>query len=325
MSKGLLTLLLLFTCFARAQVVDTWQFANPQQQEQALNIASQLRCPQCQNQNLLESNAPVAVSMRHQVYSMVAEGKNEVEIIGWMTERYGDFVRYNPPLTGQTLVLWALPVVLLLLMALILWRVRAKRMKQPKIPVKMLTTLTILMVFLCVGSYLLSPKWQAVRAEYQRQRDPLHQFASQQTPEAQLQALQDKIRANPQNSEQWALLGEYYLWQNDYSNSLLAYRQALQLHGENAELYAALATVLYYQASQHMTAQTRAMIDKALALDSNEITALMLLASDAFMQANYAQAIELWQKVMDLNSPRINRTQLVESINMAKLLQRRSD
>ncbi|MGP0755924.1 TPR domain-containing protein, partial [Escherichia coli] len=116
-----------------------------------------------------------------------------------------------------------------------------------------------------------------------------------------------------------------YLWQNDYSNSLLAYRQALQLRGENAELYAALATVLYYQASQHMTVQARAMIDKALALDSNEITALMLLASDAFMQANYAQAIELWQKVMDLNSPRINRTQLVESINMAKLLQRRSD
>lgn len=127
MNKGLLTLLLLFTCFAHAQAVDTWQFANPQQQQQALNIASQLRCPQCQNQNLLESNAPVAVSMRHQVYSMVAEGKNEVEIIGWMTERYGDFVRYNPPLTGQTLVLWALPVVLLLLMALILWRVRAKR------------------------------------------------------------------------------------------------------------------------------------------------------------------------------------------------------
>lgn len=75
MYKGLLTLLLLFTCFARAQVVDARQFANPQQQQQALNIASQLRCPQCQNQNLLESNAPVAVGMRHQVYSMVAEGK----------------------------------------------------------------------------------------------------------------------------------------------------------------------------------------------------------------------------------------------------------
>ncbi|MCQ8906362.1 heme lyase NrfEFG subunit NrfF [Escherichia albertii] len=127
MNKRFLMLLLLFAGFVHAQVVDTWQFANPQQQEQALSIASQLRCPQCQNQNLLESNTPVAVSMRHQVYSMVAEGKSEAEIIGWMTERYGDFVRYNPPLTGQTLVLWALPVVLLLMVALILWQVRKKQ------------------------------------------------------------------------------------------------------------------------------------------------------------------------------------------------------
>ncbi|EGM7732762.1 heme lyase NrfEFG subunit NrfF [Escherichia albertii] len=127
MNKRFLMLLLLFAGFVHAQVVDTWQFANPQQQEQALSIASQLRCPQCQNQNLLESNAPVAVSMRHQVYSMVAEGKSEAEIIGWMTERYGDFVRHNPPLTGQTLVLWALPVVLLLMVALILWQVRKKQ------------------------------------------------------------------------------------------------------------------------------------------------------------------------------------------------------
>ncbi|EFA6624386.1 heme lyase NrfEFG subunit NrfF [Escherichia albertii] len=126
MNKRFLMLLLLFAGFVHAQVVDTWQFANPQQQEQALSIASQLRCPQCQNQNLLESNAPVAVSMRHQVYSMVAEGKSEAEIIGWMTERYGDFVRYNPQLTGQTLVLWALPVVMLLMVALILWQVRKK-------------------------------------------------------------------------------------------------------------------------------------------------------------------------------------------------------
>ena len=127
MNKGLLTLLLLFTCFARAQVVDTWQFANPQQQEQALNIASQLRCPQCQNQNLLESNAPVAVSMRHQVYSMVAEGKSEAEITTWMTERYGDFVRYNPPLNEQTLLLWALPCLLLLLVGVVVWRVRRRQ------------------------------------------------------------------------------------------------------------------------------------------------------------------------------------------------------
>ena len=124
----LLVALLIFLPFTtHAQVVDTWRFENPQQQEQALSIASQLRCPQCQNQNLLESNAPVAVSMRHQVYSMVAEGKSEAEITTWMTERYGDFVRYNPPLNEQTLLLWALPCLLLLLVGVVVWRVRIRQ------------------------------------------------------------------------------------------------------------------------------------------------------------------------------------------------------
>ncbi|POT29326.1 heme lyase NrfEFG subunit NrfF [Citrobacter braakii] len=124
----LLAIILFFIAFAtHAQVVDTWAFANPQQQEKALSIASQLRCPQCQNQNLLESNAPVAVSMRHQVYSMVAEGKSEAEITTWMTDRYGDFVRYNPPLNEQTLLLWALPCLLLLLVGVVVWRVRRRQ------------------------------------------------------------------------------------------------------------------------------------------------------------------------------------------------------
>ena len=124
----LLVAFLIFLPFVtHAQVVDTWRFDNPQQQEKALSIASQLRCPQCQNQNLLESNAPVAVSMRHQVYSMVAEGKSEAEITAWMTERYGDFVRYNPPLNEQTLLLWALPCLLLLLVGVVVWQVRKRQ------------------------------------------------------------------------------------------------------------------------------------------------------------------------------------------------------
>ncbi|MTH48006.1 heme lyase NrfEFG subunit NrfF [Escherichia alba] len=127
MAMGLALLLFFIAGVADAQVVDTWRFDSPQQQEKALLIASQLRCPQCQNQNLLESNAPVAVSMRHQVYTMVAEGKDEAEIVGWMSERYGDFVRYNPPLNGQTLLLWALPCVLLLLVTIVLWRVVARQ------------------------------------------------------------------------------------------------------------------------------------------------------------------------------------------------------
>lgn len=191
------------------------------------------------------------------------------------------------------------------------------------LPVKWLALTVALMVIVCISGYLLSPKWQAVRDEQRRLADPLHEFAETSTPEAQLLALQNQIRTNPQDSEKWALLGEYYLWRNDYDNALLAYRQALRIRGENAEIYSALATVLYYQAGQHMTPATREMIDKALALDASEVTALMLLASNAFMQVDYKQAILQWQKVLDLNSPRVNRVQLIESINMAKLLQNR--
>ncbi|WP_213135160.1 heme lyase NrfEFG subunit NrfG [Citrobacter sp. FP75] len=190
-------------------------------------------------------------------------------------------------------------------------------------PVKRLAAAAVLMVAACIGAYLMTPKWQAVRQEQVRLADPLHAFSDENIQETQLISLQSKIRANPQDSTQWAQLGEYYLWQNAYHNALLAYEQALRLRGENAEIYSALATVLYYQAGQHMTPPAREMIDKSLKLDPAEVTALMLLASDAFMQADYAQSILQWQKVLDLNSPRVDRAQLIDSINMAKLLQNR--
>ena len=190
-------------------------------------------------------------------------------------------------------------------------------------PVKRLAAIAVLMVIACTGGYLLSPKWQAVQQEQARLADPLYAFSDENIQEKQLLSLQSKIRANPQDSTQWAQLGEYYLWQNAYHNALLAYEQALGLRGENAEIYSALATVLYYQSGQHMTPQAREMIEKSLALDPTEVTALMLLAADAFMQADYAQAILQWQKVLDLNSPRVDRAQLIDSINMAKLLQNR--
>lgn len=123
-----MVVLLLCALPLSAQIVDTWRFSTPQQQQHAFAIARQLRCPQCQNQNLLDSNAPVAVAMRHQVFRMVAEGQSEAQIMDWMTQRYGDFVRYRPPLTRQTVLLWALPWLLLIALAGVLWRaVRGQR------------------------------------------------------------------------------------------------------------------------------------------------------------------------------------------------------
>ncbi len=151
------------------------------------------------------------------------------------------------------------------------------------------------MVFLCVGSYLLSPKWQAVRAEYQRQRDPLHQFASQQTRKRSFRHCRIKsvlIHKTANSGRYWASI--------ICGKTITAIRCWRTVRRCNYVVRTLNCMRRWRRccitASQHMTVRARAMIDKALALDSNEITALMLLASDAFMQANYAQAIELWQK-----------------------------
>ncbi|WP_224552433.1 heme lyase NrfEFG subunit NrfG [Pectobacterium versatile] len=168
--------------------------------------------------------------------------------------------------------------------------------------------------------YMLSPRAALVQTERQRLADPLHDFSDAQQQEKQLTALQDNIRKTPGNSVLWAELGEYYLYRNAYDNALRAYRQAIALKGDSAELYSALATVLYYQAGQAVTPPMQEMVDKALALDANEVTALMLLASDAFLKADYARAITIWQRLLDTYSPRVNRVQLIEAINTATLL-----
>ncbi|MCA6953447.1 heme lyase NrfEFG subunit NrfG [Pectobacterium polaris] len=168
--------------------------------------------------------------------------------------------------------------------------------------------------------YMLSPRAALVQAERQRLADPLHDFSDAQQQEKQLATLQDNIRKTPGNSALWAELGEYYLYRNAYDNALRAYRQAIASKGDSAELYSALATVLYYQSGQAVTPPMQEMVDKALALDANEVTALMLLASDAFLKADYARAIMIWQRLLDTYSPRVNRVQLIEAINTATLL-----
>ncbi|MFP9461670.1 heme lyase NrfEFG subunit NrfF [Pectobacterium brasiliense] len=123
MTKYLALLFMLLAFSVPAQVVDTWAFSSQAQRQEAMAIAGELRCPQCQNQSLLESNSPVAVSMRHEVFSMVEQGKSKSDIMAFMNQRYGDFVQYNPPMKMQTGILWLTPLLLLLAIAVIAWRV----------------------------------------------------------------------------------------------------------------------------------------------------------------------------------------------------------
>ncbi|CFR14876.1 cytochrome c-type heme lyase subunit nrfF%2Cnitrite reductase complex assembly [Yersinia frederiksenii] len=114
MKAVLLMLSLLFSPWVVADLVDTYHFSSPQNQQQALALAKELRCPQCQNQNLLESTSPIAQDLRLEVYQLVESGHSSAEILTLMTQRYGDFVLYRPPLRSATWVLWFGPGVLLI-------------------------------------------------------------------------------------------------------------------------------------------------------------------------------------------------------------------
>ncbi len=102
-----------------ATPVDTYPFKTVENQERATNLARSLRCPQCQNQDLVDSNSPVARDLRLQVYKMVDAGKGDDEIIQYMTQRYGEFVLYKPKLENKTYILWWGPLGLLLVGGLI--------------------------------------------------------------------------------------------------------------------------------------------------------------------------------------------------------------
>lgn len=95
--------------------VELFEFDNDAQRQNAIELAKSLRCPQCQNQNLVESNSPVAKDLRLHVYQMIKEGRSNQEIVDYMTRRFGDFVLYQPSVNNRTYLLWFLPLLLLLI------------------------------------------------------------------------------------------------------------------------------------------------------------------------------------------------------------------
>nr|WP_275665245.1 heme lyase NrfEFG subunit NrfF [Vibrio sp. Isolate22] len=95
--------------------VELFEFERPDQQQRAIALAKTLRCPQCQNQNLIESNSPIAKDLRLVVFNMVKAGKSNHEITQYMTERFGEFVLYKPAMSVSNLLLWLLPSLLFLL------------------------------------------------------------------------------------------------------------------------------------------------------------------------------------------------------------------
>jgi cytochrome c-type biogenesis protein CcmH len=101
--------------------------ADPVLEARMLRIATELRCLVCQNQTIADSNADLAVDLREQVRELLRKGQTDKQILSYMTDRYGDFVLYRPPMKGATLLLWFGPALLLAAGAVILVLVLRRR------------------------------------------------------------------------------------------------------------------------------------------------------------------------------------------------------
>lgn len=114
MKKFFLFLAILLLPYSLWATEDYYQFDNQVEQQRFQTLTSELRCLVCQNQNLADSNASLAVDLRNQVYKKIQEGQSNEEIIHYLVTRYGNFVLYKPPFNNMTLLLWLGPFLVLL-------------------------------------------------------------------------------------------------------------------------------------------------------------------------------------------------------------------
>jgi cytochrome c-type biogenesis protein CcmH len=114
MKNIVFTALLALFCLQAAAIDKAPAFEDPVQQARYERLARELRCLVCRSETIADSNAQLAVDLRRQLRELMAAGKGDEEILQYMTDRYGDYVLYKPPVVPRTLLLWAAPVLLVL-------------------------------------------------------------------------------------------------------------------------------------------------------------------------------------------------------------------
>jgi cytochrome c-type biogenesis protein CcmH len=107
------------------------QMTDPALQKRFESITKELRCLVCQNESIADSNAELAVDLRRQVHEMLVAGQSNDAIFQFMTDRYGEFVRFAPPLEPKTLLIWGAPFIMLAIGIFIVARVTRQRSRMP--------------------------------------------------------------------------------------------------------------------------------------------------------------------------------------------------
>ncbi|TBR43145.1 cytochrome c-type biogenesis protein CcmH [Marinomonas agarivorans] len=109
----MLCFLMLCSVFSYAETEKVFTFNSQLDEKRYNSMIAELRCPKCQNQNIADSNAEIAIDLRNQVYSMINAGSSDTEILAYMVARYGEFVLYRPQHSASNFILWYGPFIIL--------------------------------------------------------------------------------------------------------------------------------------------------------------------------------------------------------------------
>jgi len=126
--KRIIVFICISICFAAVIIAkDAQPNEDPQIEQRMKNLTEQLRCLVCQNETLADSRADLAEDLRKQIREQMKAGKSDKEIIAYLTDRYGDFVLYKPPVKATTYLLWFGPFAFLIGGTIVLYRFVKRR------------------------------------------------------------------------------------------------------------------------------------------------------------------------------------------------------
>jgi cytochrome c-type biogenesis protein CcmH len=129
--KRVLLSILLLTALPAVAIDTDKAFEDPVMQARYEAIIEEVRCVQCQNQTIKDSNALIANDLRREIRRLLSEGNTDAEVYDFLVERYGEFVLYRPRMSGVSLLLWIAPAAFLLFGAIVVVRVLRKRTSMP--------------------------------------------------------------------------------------------------------------------------------------------------------------------------------------------------
>lgn len=137
---------------------------------------------------------------------------------------------------------------------------------------------------------------------------------------AQLQTLHEEVKKNPNNSNAWFKLGQLLTNVGEFDSAYIAFGKVNEIEGEQADVIALQAQARYYKNNQKFTPEIEELLEKALLIDANDPTTLMLIGMDHYINLRYALAADTWQKIIDNSDAGENSGPLLEGIDEARRL-----